>query len=346
MKISKLEEIGSLAIVGATGMVGQEFLEILEERKIKVGELKVLASEDSAGEAIEVGDRTYRVEALGSDSFRGVEVAFFSVPTEVTRRYVPIALEAGALIIDDSSVYRMHPEVPLVIPEINGSTLRDFQGRLISQPNCSATPVAMCLRPLQEMFGVERVVVSTYQSVSGAGRKAYEELSGQTAALLNGATVDPEVFPHQIAFNCLPQIGSALENGATEEEEKIVNELRKLLGAPELKVAATAVRVPTFCSHGASVNVELKSDFGSVEQVRELLDNFPGLKVLDKPSAHIYPTNMECTGSDLTMVGRVRRDRSVPHGLAFWVMTDNLRKGAALNSLQILETVYHYRRMS
>jgi aspartate-semialdehyde dehydrogenase len=346
MKISKLENIGSLAVVGATGMVGQEFLLLLEERKIKVGELRVLASEESEGEVLEVGDRSYRVDVLSSESFRDIEVAFFSVPAEITRRYVPLAMEAGALVIDDSSVYRMHPEVPLVIPEINGAVLRDFEGRLISQPNCSATPVAMCLQPLQEHFGVERVVVSTYQSVSGAGRKAYEELSAQTVALLNGGSSEPEVFPHQIAFNCLPQIGASLESGATEEEEKIVNELRKLLGSEELKVAATAVRVPTFCSHGASVNVELKTDFGSIERIRELFDQFPGIKVLDKPSAHIYPTNLECAGSDFTMVGRIRRDSSVAHGLSFWVMTDNLRKGAALNSLQILETLYHYRRMS
>jgi len=346
MKFSRLEEIESLAIVGATGMVGQELLQILEERKIRVSRILLLASEDSEGETVEVGERSLPIEILTAGSFKDIEVAFFSVPGDVTRRFVPAALEAGTLVIDDSSVYRMHPEVPLVIPEINGATLREFQGKLISQPNCSATPVAMCLRPLQEHFGVERVIVSTYQSVSGAGRKAYEELSAQTVALLNGSPSEPAVFPHPIAFNCLPEIGATLESGATEEEDKIEKELRKLLDQPELRVSATAVRVPTFCGHGASVNVELREDFGSIERVRELFDQFPGLKVLDNTAAHIYPTNLEVTGGDQTMVGRIRRDPSVDFGLSFWVMTDNLRKGAALNSLQILETLYHYRRMS
>ena len=346
MKFSRLEEIQSLAVVGATGLVGREFLEILAERRIKVPELKLLASEQSAGETIEFGDRQYRVEALSSDSFEGVEVAFFSVPTEVTRRYVPAALEAGALVVDDSSVYRMHPDVPLIIPEINGALLREFEGKLISQPNCAATPVALCLAPLQEHFGIERVVVSTYQSVSGAGRKAYEELSQQTVALLNGSSCEPRAFPHQIAFNCLPQIGALLESGATDEEDKIVRELRKILDVPELRVAATAVRVPTFCGHGASVTVELRQDFGTIERVRELFEAFPGLKVLDKPENHIYPTNLEAVGSDTTLVGRVRRDHSVDSGVSFWVMTDNLRKGAALNALECVETLYHYRRMS
>lgn len=346
MKFSRLEEIESLAIVGATGMVGKELLQILDERKIRVGKIKLLGSEKSEGEAIDFGEQSLSVETLKPESFRDVEVAFFSVPGDVTRRFVPAALEAGCLVIDDSSVYRMHPEVPLVIPEINGALLRGFEGKLISQPNCSATPVVMCLQPLLEHFGVERVVVSTYQSVSGAGRRAYEELSAQAVTLLNGGAVEAAAFPHQIAFNCLPEIGSALESGATDEEEKIEKECRKILDLPDLRIHANAVRVPTFCGHGVMVNVELREDFGSVERVRELFDSFSGLKVLDKPDAHIYPTNLEVTGGDLTMVGRIRRDVSVDFGLSFWVMTDNLRKGAALNSLQILETLYHYRRMS
>lgn len=346
MKFDNLESIQSLAIVGATGLVGREFLDILAEQKIKIPRIKLLASASSAGEAVDVLGEEYLVEALADDSFEDIEVAFFSVPADVTKKYVPIALQAGALVIDDSSVYRMDPDVPLVIPEINGPCLRDFQGTLIANPNCSTTPVALVLKPLLDSYGIERVVVSTYQSVSGAGRAAYEELSNQAIALLSGGSGECNEFPHRIAFNCLPQIGEVTANGNTEEEEKVGRELIKILEAPELRVSATAVRVPTFCGHGVSVNVELREKFANIEEVRELLDKTPGIKILDNPSNHIYPTNVECIGSDHTFVGRLRKDPSVDSGINFWVITDNLRKGAALNVLQCLETLYNYRRMS
>ncbi len=346
MKFDNLESIQSLAIVGATGLVGQECLDILTEQKIRIPNLKLLASEASAGEGIDVGGEEILVEALREDSFDGIEVAFFSVPTDVTRRYVPAALSAGAIVIDDSSVYRMHQEVPLIIPEVNGATLRDFNGSLISNPNCSTIPVALALKPLLDTFGIERVVVSTYQSVSGAGKAAYEELSTQAIALLSGGSAEAKAFPHRIAFNCLPQIGSLTENGNTEEEEKVGRELRKILQAPDLRVSTTAVRVPTFCAHGATVNVEFRDDFKDIEEVRELLNNAPGVKILDNPAHHIYPTNVEAIGSDPAFVGRLRRDGSVRAGVNFWVIADNLRKGAALNVLQCLQTLYTYRRMS
>lgn len=346
MKFVNLEGIESLAIVGATGLVGQEMLDILCEHKIKFPKIKLLASESSVGEKVDFAGEELFVEELSSDSFDGVEVAFFSVPNEVTKKYVPIAIANGCLVIDDSSVFRQDPDVALVVPEINGSILKDFSGRLISVPNCTTTPLVMALKPLQEQYGIERVVVSSYQSVSGAGRKAFEELSLQTAALLNGKEAEVSAFPHRIAFNCLPEIGDVTENGNTSEEEKVIKETRKILELPDLKISSTAVRVPTFSGHGLSVNVELQGDFKSIEEVRELWDTFPGLKVIDNPAHHIYPTNVECSGSDLAFVGRVRRDRSVKSGINFWVITDNLRKGAALNALQCMETLYKYRRMS
>lgn len=346
MKLDQVEAIGTFAIVGATGLVGQECLDILAEHKLRLPKIKLLASAASAGEMLDVGGASLVVEELTANSFKGVDVAFFSVPTDVTKTYVPKAVAAGALVVDDSSVYRMDPAVPLVVPEINGSLLRNFDGKIIANPNCSTIPVALCLKPLADKFGIERVVVSTYQSVSGAGKDAFQELSEQTVALLNGASSEAQVFPHRIAFNLLPQIGALAPNGNSEEEEKVGRELRKILGLPELRVSTTAVRVPTFCGHGASVNVELKRDFGSIEEVRELLDNADGLRVLDNPASHIYPTNVEAIGSDPAFVGRIRRDGSVKFGLNLWVIADNLRKGAALNVLQCLQTLYQYRSMS
>ena len=347
MSTSYLESIQSLAIVGATGLVGTEFLELLAERKIKIPQIKLLASSESDGVSIAAGGELgATVETLKPQSFKGVEVAFFSVPNEVTETFVPHAVKAGALVIDDSSTYRLQDSVPLVVPEVNPQVLRQFSGQIISTPNCTVTPLVLALKPLLDEYGLKRVVVSTYQSVSGAGRAAYEELSRQTAALLNGQHEQAQVFPHRIAFNCLPQIGSELPNGNTGEEEKMVRETRKILGLPELAISAFCVRVPTFFGHGLSVNVELKEEFKDITEIRELLNEASGLKVLDKPSHHIYPTGVEAAGSDDTFVGRVKRDHSVKSGLNFWLITDNIRKGAALNALQILDTLLKYRRMS
>jgi aspartate-semialdehyde dehydrogenase len=346
MKFTHLEGIESLAVVGATGLVGAEFLDLLNEHKIRIPKLKLLASGTSAGQKLSVMGTEVTVEELDHDSFDDVEVAFFSVPTEITKKYVPIAVESGALVIDDSSVFRMNSEVALVVPEVNGQALRDFQGKIISVPNCTTTPLVMALKPLVENFGIKRVIASTYQSVSGAGKDAYEELSEQTISLLNGREVEAKVFPHRIAFNLLPQIGALTQNGNTQEEEKMVWETRKILGLPELKVSSTCVRVPTFFGHGLSVNVEFKEEFGKIEEVRDLLDKTPGLKIIDNPDHHIYPTNVECSGADETFVGRLRRDHSVKSGVNFWIIMDNLRKGAALNALQCLDTLYKYQRMS
>jgi len=347
MKESYLESIRSLAVVGATGLVGTELLELLNERKIRIADLRLLASAESAGETVNLGNvEELQVNELNVNSFKGVEVAFFSVPNEVTEKYVPQAVKAGALVIDDSSTYRLDNNVPLVVPEVNPQVLRTFTGQIISTPNCTVTPLVLALKPLLDEFGLKRIVVSTYQSVSGAGRAAYEELSIQTAALLNGQHQQAEIFPHRIAFNCLPQIGSELANGNTTEEEKMVRETRKILELPSLPISAMCVRVPTFFGHGMSVNVELTKEFANETEIRELLNSAPGLKVLDKPSHQIYPTCVEAAGSDYTFVGRIKRDHSVKSGLNFWVITDNIRKGAALNALQIIDTLYKYRRMS
>ncbi len=338
-----LDKIGSVAVVGATGLVGLEFLELLAEHKVKFGKLRLLASEESAGDILEVGEYSAPVEVLGPDSFRDVDVAFFSVPVDITRKYVPKAVESGAIVIDDSSAYRMIPDVPLVIPQVNGHRLEDFRGKVLATPNCTVTPLAMALKPLSDAFGLERVVVSTYQSVSGAGKRAYDELAHQTASLLNGGNEEGEVFPHPVAFNCLPLVGDADEDGVSEEERKLENELKKILELPDLGVSASCVRVPTFYAHALTVNVQFQRDFESVEQVREMLESFPGIRVLDNPKSHIYPTNREAAGSDHTFVGRLRRDESVASGLNFWVITDNLRKGAALNVLESLDSLYSHR---
>ncbi len=338
-----LEKIRSVAVVGATGLVGQEFLEILAENRIKFQKLRLLASEDSAGDWLEVGDYSAPVEVLTPESFQGVDVAFFSVPVDITRKYVPKAVEAGAIVVDDSSAYRMIPDVPLVVPQVNGNLLASFGGKVIATPNCTVTPLALALKPLADKFGIQRVVVSTYQSVSGAGKRAYDELAHQTAALLNGGSEEPEVFPHPIAFNCLPLIGDVDEDGVSEEERKVECELKKILELPRLQVTATAVRVPTFCGHGLSVNVQLRDDFDSIDEIREMMDAFAGLKVLDQPAGNIYPTNREASGSDATFVGRIRRDESVASGVNFWVIADNLRKGSALNVLECLDTLYSTR---
>ena len=346
MIMKNLQSINTFAIVGATGLVGRECLSILAEHKVQIPKLRLLASERSAGEVLQVGEANFQVEVLDENSFDDVDVAFFAAPNDITRKYVPIAVGKGCFVIDDSNCFRMDPEVPLIVPQVNGEILRNFDGPLMATPNCSTTPLALALKPLLEAYGIKRVVASTYQSVSGAGKKANEELSRQCAGLLNGEPAEGEVFPHQIAFNLIPMIGPLLQNGYSDEEQKVSNELRKILEAPDLKVSATAVRVPTFCGHGISANVELESSFESADEIRELLENFPGLKVLDQPDSHIYPTNMQAIGSDDSFIGRIRRDPTVENGVSFFVISDNLRKGAALNVLECLSTLYGYRQMN
>ncbi|MCB0325389.1 MAG: aspartate-semialdehyde dehydrogenase [Bdellovibrionales bacterium] len=335
----------SVAVVGATGAVGREMLAVLAERGFPVSELRPLASKRSAGSEIEYDDRTHTVEELTPSAFEGIDIALFSAGGDISKEFAPHAVAAGAVVIDNSSAFRMDDAVPLTVPEVNADELRDHmqglapkQGTIIANPNCSTIQLAVALKPLHDRAGLKRVVVSTYQSVSGAGQKGMDELWEQTVQLLNQKAITPNKFPHQIAFNCLPHIDVFLENGYTKEEMKVVLESRKILGLPELPITCTAVRVPVFACHSESVNVETERPL-SPEEARELLTESPGIVVLDAPGDNQYPMNFKLAGSDATYVGRIRKDESVAHGLNMWVVADNLRKGAALNAVQIAEIV-------
>lgn len=327
----------NIAIVGATGAVGQEIIEIMEERKFPVGELRLFASERSAGNALSYDGRSVVVKLLSHDAFQGIDFAFLCANEEISKEYAPIAVSAGAVVIDDGNAFRMNPDVPLVVPETNPAALSDHKG-IIAIPNCSTTPLVMLLKPLHEIAQVKRVVVTTFQSVSGTGKRAMDELAEQVRGLLTFQEVEPRVYPHQIAFNCLPHIGSFNANGESSEELKIVNETRKILGDPTIQLTATTVRVPIFRAHSEAVNVELAKKVTAGE-ARALFAAVPGVVVYDDPSKDIYPTPVDASGKDDVYVGRVREDGSLPTGLNFWLVSDNLRKGAALNSIQIAEAL-------
>jgi aspartate-semialdehyde dehydrogenase len=327
----------NVAVVGATGIVGQEFLRILTKRPFPLRGLKLIASERSAGKKVPFGEQEIEVEALNERSFDGCDLAFISATDEISRDYAPIAAKAGAIAIDDSGVWRMDPAVPLVIPEVNADDV-DWHKGILAIPNCSTTPVVMALWPVHQVNPVKRVIVSTYQSVSGTGRAAVDELNESAKRVLAGEPVEAEVYPHQIAFNLIPEIGSWKDEGYTSEEMKVVNETRKIMHAPDIAIAATCVRVPVFVSHSAAVFVELSAPM-SPEAVTKLLRDAPGIEVQDDPKSSVYPQPWDAAGQDPVYVGRIRRDISHPNGIAFWVVGDNLRKGAALNALQIAETL-------
>lgn len=332
------------AIVGATGAVGREMLSVLLERGLPVEDIRLLASSRTAGELIEVGEETVTVEELRADSFEGIDIALFSAGGSVSKEFAPIAAKAGAIVIDNSSAWRMEKDIPLVVPEVNSVLLRKClkdkknEGLIIANPNCSTIQLVVVLKPILDAVGLKRVVVSTYQSVSGAGQKGMDELWDQSISLFNQEEVVMEKFPHQIAFNCIPQIDEFTSNGYTKEEMKVVNESRKILGAPELKITATAVRVPVFYSHSESVNVETEKPLSSA-QARALLEGSPGILIVDSPADKSYPHPLEVAGTDATYVGRIRQDESVENGLNMWIVADNVRKGAALNAVQIAEIV-------
>jgi aspartate-semialdehyde dehydrogenase len=327
----------SVAIVGATGAVGEQMREVLEERQFPVGELRLLASDRSAGQFLPFENRQLRVDVLNEDSFTGIDIGLFSAGGSVSARFAPIAVAAGAVVVDNTSHFRMEPDVPLVVPEVNSDEIARYQERgIIANPNCSTIQLVVALKPIHEAARLKRVVVSTYQSVSGAGRRAMEELSQQVGALFNGKDLKKEKFPHQIAFNCIPHIDVFLENGYTKEEWKMIHETRKILDEPSLAVTATTVRVPVFCGHSESVNIETVVKLPAAE-ARKILREAPGVIVEDEPENNVYPMAIEATGKDATYVGRIREDESVPNGLNLWVVADNLRKGAALNAVQIAE---------
>jgi aspartate-semialdehyde dehydrogenase len=327
----------NVAVVGATGAVGEQMREVLEERQFPVGELRLLASERSAGQFLPFDGRQIRVEILNEDSFKGIDIGLFSAGGSVSAKFAPVAVASGAVVVDNTSHFRMEPDVPLVVPEVNANEIVGYEKRgIIANPNCSTIQMVVALKPIHDAVRIKRVVVSTYQSVSGAGRRAMEELSHQVGALFNGKDVRKDKFPHQIAFNCIPHIDVFLENGYTKEEWKMINETRKILGEPALPVTATTVRVPVFCSHSESVNVETVVKLSAAE-TRKILREAPGIIVADEPENNVYPMAIDATGKDATYVGRIREDDSIPNGLNMWVVADNLRKGAALNAVQIAE---------
>jgi aspartate-semialdehyde dehydrogenase len=326
-----------VAILGATGAVGKETLEILEERKFPLVSLRLFASKRSAGGVLSCQGRDWKVEELAPESsFSGVDFALISATDAISREYGQRLGAAGVVVIDDSAVFRMEVDVPLVVPEVNAQALESMPRGIVSIPNCTTTPLVMALKPLQEAVGVKRVVVTTFQSVSGTGAAAMDELMSQTKDLLAFRDVKSEVYPYQIAFNLLPHIGSFNDEGDCSEEVKIAKETRKILGTPSLRVTATTVRVPVLRCHSEAINVELERPL-KANEARAALSSMPGVIVYDDPSRKLYPMPLDATGKDDVYVGRIREDESVANGLNLWVVSDNLRKGAALNAVQIAE---------
>jgi aspartate-semialdehyde dehydrogenase len=327
----------TVAILGATGAVGQETLEILEERKFPLTGLRLFASKRSAGELMMCQGREWPIEELtASSSFDGVDLAFISATDAISKEYGQRLGAAGIAVIDDSAVFRMDDQVPLVVPEVNASALHVMPRGIVSIPNCTTTPLVMALKPLLDAVGIKRVVVTTFQSVSGTGAAAMDELMEQTKDLLAFRDVKTEVYPYQIAFNLLPHIGSFNEGGDCSEEVKIAKETRKILGAPNLRVTATTVRVPVLRCHSEAINVELERPL-KANDARAALASMPGVIVYDDPLKKLYPMPVDATGKDEVYIGRVREDESIANGLNLWVVSDNLRKGAALNAIQIAE---------
>ncbi|KAA2286209.1 aspartate-semialdehyde dehydrogenase [Arenimonas fontis] len=329
----------NVAVVGATGAVGEAMLEILAERNFPVGELHVLASERSAGREVDFGGRKLPVRDLAGFDPAGVDVALFSAGGSVSRAYAPKFAAAGAVVIDNSSAFRYDEDVPLVVAEVNPEALAERPRGIVANPNCSTMQMMVALAPIHRAVGIERINVATYQSVSGAGRSAMEELGRQTAALLNFQPQEPAKFPVQIAFNLIPHIDEFLDNGFTREEMKMVWETRKILGDPDILVNPTAVRVPVFYGHSEAVHLETREKI-TAERARELLMSAPGVEVVDEPEAGGYPTPVtHAAGRDPVYVGRIREDLSHPRGLNLWIVADNIRKGAALNAVQLAELV-------
>jgi len=331
----RLKSSYTVAVVGATGAVGTEMIEILQERKFPVGMLRPLASARSAGDRVSFQDQDLVVRELTKDSFEGVDIALFSAGADISREYAPIAAKAGAVVIDNSAAWRMGKDVPLVVPEVNRAAMAKHKG-IIANPNCSTIQLVVALKPLHDAARIKRVVVTTFQSVSGTGKEAMDELMEETQALLSFKEPEPKVYPHQIAFNCLPHIDDFLPSGYTKEEMKLLDETRKIMGDASIRVTATTVRVPVYVGHSESVNIETEKKL-TANEARAILCEAPGVLLYDDPAHRIYPTPLDAAGKDEVFVGRIREDESVPNGLNLWIVADNLRKGAALNAIQIAE---------
>ena len=326
-----------VAVVGATGAVGNEMIKILEERNFPVGKLKLLASERSLGKSLEYKGESVPVEVLREDSFAGVQIGLFSAGGSISEKFAPLAAQAGCVVVDNTSAFRMVPDIPLIVPEVNPEAIALYKNQgIIANPNCSTIQMVVALKPIHDAVRIKRIVVSTYQAVSGTGKKAVDELSDQTRALLGFQEPVVKVYPYQIAFNCLPQIDVFVDNGYTKEEMKMINETKKIMNEPSIAVTATTVRVPVFYAHSESVNIETEKKI-TPQQVRDLLAKAPGVIVVDDPQQRLYPMAINAAGKDGTFVGRIREDESIPNGINMWVVSDNLRKGAALNAVQIAE---------
>jgi len=326
-----------VAILGATGLVGQQFISILEQRNFPVAELKLLASDRSAGGRLTFRGTEILVEEASAHSFENTEIALFSAGSDISRYFAPIAARQGAVVIDNSAAFRMDSRVPLVVPEINPEDIKKHSG-IIANPNCSTIQMVVALWPLHKLNPIKRIVVTTFQSVSGTGKAAVTELENQTRLVLENREVIPHIYPHQIAFNVLPEIDVFLDNDYTREEWKMIEETRKIMHAPDIAVSATCTRVPVFGSHSEALNVEFTEPV-SPDDARRILAGSPGVKILDEPSVSLYPQPVSATGTDDVYVGRIRRDVSVSNGLVMWVVSDNIRKGAALNAIQIAEVM-------
>jgi aspartate-semialdehyde dehydrogenase len=327
----------NVAVVGATGAVGNEMVAILEERNFPVAQLKLLASTRGAGTKMEFKGKSYIVEVLDENSFAGMDIGLFSPGGAVSQKFAPVAGKAGCVVIDNTSAFRMDPEVPLIVPEVNAHAVAGYpQKNIIANPNCSTIQMVVVLKPIHDVARIKRVVVSTYQAVSGTGKRAIKELENQVLAIYHQQEIKSEVYPHQIAFNCLPHIDVFLDNGYTKEEMKMVNETKKIMEDHSICVTATTVRVPVFYGHSESVNIETEKKI-TAQEAREILSKAPGVVVVDNPGKSEYPLAIHAAGKDETFVGRIREDESILNGINMWIVSDNIRKGAALNAVQIAE---------
>jgi aspartate-semialdehyde dehydrogenase len=327
----------NVAVAGATGAVGNQMVACLEERDFPVKTLKLLATAKSVGRKLRFKGEEIPVEELTEASFKGVDIGIFSAGGAASQQFAPAAAREGCVVVDNSAAWRMDPDVPLVVPEVNPHAIAQYTTKgIIANPNCSTIQMVVALAPIHRKVGIKRIVVSTYQAVSGTGKKAIDELYDQTKAMLNFIEPENKVYPHRIAFNCLPHIDVFLDNGYTKEEMKLVGETRKILEDETIGITATTVRVPVFFSHSESVNVETGQPI-AVQEVRALLEAAPGVKVVDDPSQSLYPLAIDAAGKDETLVGRIRADTSIANGINLWVVSDNIRKGAATNAVQIAE---------
>ena len=324
-----------VAVVGATGAVGVEMLRVMERRNFPVSSLRLLASARSAGHTLKFRDQDVAVEALNVNSFEGIDIALFSAGGGISKEYAPIAVKSGAVVVDNSSAFRLQESVPLVVPEINGKDVAHHKG-IIANPNCTTAVTLMALYPLHKKFGVKRVFASSYQAVSGAGARAIEELRQQVKDLASGHPAKPEIFPHQIAFNVIPQVDSFLDSGYTKEEMKMQNEGQRIMHLPDFRASVTCVRVPVYRAHSVAVSAEFEKPV-SLHEAREAIAAFPGVQLEDDTTAKAYPMPLKVAGQDDCFVGRLRHDCALDNGLAFWVVGDQLLKGAALNAVQIAE---------